>query len=138
VSLQYLLDTNVASEPMRRVPRIDVIRKLCRHRNEVAIASIVWHELRYGMELLPPSLRRDSLEQYLNDIVLRTMPILDYDYEAADWHAREQARLAKRGLTPPFNDGQIAAIARIHNLTLVTFNEADFQRFSGLRVVTWR
>jgi tRNA(fMet)-specific endonuclease VapC len=45
--------------------------------------------------------------------------------------------LSARGETPPFADGQIAAIARVNELTLVTFNDADFQRFRGLRVVNW-
>lgn len=34
-------------------------------------------------------------------------------------------------------DGQIAAIAHIHDLTVVTFNEADFRRFEGLHVTSW-
>lgn len=137
MSVQFLLDTNVVSEPIRPAPRIHVLRQLRRHRNEVAIASVVWFELRYGMERLPPSQRRDSFERYLN-LVLASMPMLEYDYTAADWHAREQARLARRGQTPPFVDGQIAAIARTNDLTLVTFNEKDFKHFRGLRMMTWR
>jgi predicted nucleic acid-binding protein len=35
-------------------------------------------------------------------------------------------------------DGQIAAIAHVHDLILVTFNAADFKRFEGLRVASWR
>lgn len=138
MNLLYLLDADVVSEPLRAAPRLDVVRKLHRHRNEVAIASVVWHELRYGMELLPSSRRRSTIEDYLENVVLGTMTILDYDYAAADWHARERARLEKRGLTPPFHDGQIAATARTNDLTLVTFNEKDFKHFSGLRMVTWR
>ncbi len=41
------------------------------------------------------------------------------------------------GETPPFVVGQIAAIARVRDLTLVTFNDGDFRRFEGLRVLTW-
>ncbi len=66
------------------------------------------------------------------------MPILDYDRAAAEWHASERARLAAKGETPPFVDGQIAAIARVHDLMLVTFNAGDFKRFEGIRVLTWR
>lgn len=137
MSLQFLLDANVMSEPLRPAPRISVVRKLRRHRNEVAIASVVWHELRYGLERMPPSRRRDTYAEYFDTVVL-SMPILDYDYTAADWHARERARLARRGQTPPYVDGQIAAIARTNDLTLVTFNDVDFQRFNGLRIVTWK
>jgi len=38
------------------------------------------------------------------------------------------------GYNAPYADGQIAAIAAVNGLTLVTRNVADFQRFSGLRL----
>lgn len=138
MTLKYLLDTNVVSEPLRPDPAPAVLRRLHRHREEIAICSVVWHELRFGVERLPPSHRRDAIQRYLDDVVLETMPILDYDRAAAEWHAAERARLAARGETPPFVDGQIAAIARARDLTLVTFNQADFRRFQGLRVIRWR
>lgn len=136
--MKFLLDTNVVSEPLRPFPNARVLRNMRRYENEIAIASIVWHELRYGVERLPPSHRRYAVDRYLNDVVLASMPILDYNDAAADWHAIERARLAATGDTPPFADGQIAAIAKTRNLQLVTFNEADFRRFKGVKVVTWR
>lgn len=138
MSLKYLLDTNVVSEPLRPKPQHGVVRRLMRHEDEIAISSVVWHELRFGAERLPASRRRDAIVQYLDEVVVATMPILDYDRAAAEWHARERARLAARGETPPFADGQIAAIAYVNELTLVTFNDADFRQFEGLRVVSWR
>jgi tRNA(fMet)-specific endonuclease VapC len=138
VSLKYLLDTNVVSEPLRPKPQHGVIRKLTRHEDEIAIPSVVWHELVFGACRLPPSQRRDVIEQYLDDVVIASMPILNYDRSAAEWHARERARLAAAGQTPPFVDGQIAAIAFANSLTLVTFNEADFRRFQEIDVITWR
>lgn len=82
--------------------------------------------------------RREVIVQYLADVVLATMPILDYDRAAAEWHSTQRARLAARGATPPFADGQIAAIAHVNELILVTFNDADFRQFQGLRVLSWR
>jgi tRNA(fMet)-specific endonuclease VapC len=137
MSLKYLLDTNVVSEPLRPKPQHDVIRKLTRHQDEIAISSVVWHELRFGAERLPASRRRDAIVRYLDEVVLATMPILGYDKAAAHWHATERARLTSRGETPAFADGQIAAIAHVNDLSLVTFNDADFRRFHELRVVTW-
>ena len=135
--MKYLLDTNVISEPLRPEPNRRVLRQLRRYEGDIAIPSVAWHELKFGLERLPPSRRRDAIEHYLADVVLR-IPILDYDRASAEWHARERARLVGRGQTPPFIDGQIAAIARTHDLTLVTFNEGDFRRFEGLRVQGWR
>lgn len=138
MNLKYLLDTNVVSEPLRPKPRRGVLRRLRRHEQEIAISSVVWHELRFGVERLPSSRRRAAIERYLEEVVLATMPILDYDRSAAEWHAHERARLAARGETPPFADGQIAAIARVHELILVTFNDTHFTPFRGIRVVSWR
>ncbi|HEX7678801.1 MAG TPA: type II toxin-antitoxin system VapC family toxin [Thermoanaerobaculia bacterium] len=138
MTLHYLLDTNVVSEPLRPKPRHGVLRKLLDYEDEIAIPAIVWHELRYGAARLPESRRRTAISQYLNDVVRATIPILDYDEIAAEWHAAERARLVARGETPAFADGQIAAIAQVHDLTLVTFNDADFKRFDGLRILVWR
>ena len=137
VTPRYLLDTDVVSEPTRPAPSAEVLRWLERHEGESAIAAPVWHELRFGCERLPRSRRRDSIESYLVEVVLASLPILDYDRRAAEWHARERARLAKAGQPPPFVDGQIAAIARVNDLTLVTLNQRDFGWFEGLRVERW-
>jgi tRNA(fMet)-specific endonuclease VapC len=69
--------------------------------------------------------------------VVALMPILPYDADAAQWHARERARLATAGKIPPFADGQIAAIARVNGLTLVSANLSDYAHFDGLRVLDW-
>ena len=63
--------------------------------------------------------------------------MLDYDLDGADWHARERARLVAAGKTPPFVDGQIAAIACVNDLTLVTSNLDDFREFGELKVESW-
>ena len=75
--------------------------------------------------------------RYIEDVVLASFPVLEYDQRAADWHAIEHARLSASGKTPPIIDGQIAAIAFVHNLTLVTLNVSDFQQFKGLRIQSW-
>ena len=133
--LKFLLDTNVLSEPLRPQPASDVLRRLQKHEDEIAICSIVWHELRFGVERMPPSRRRDAIAKYLQDVILATMPILDYDRAAAEWHTRERARLVASGRTPSFVDGQIAAIASVNELTVVTFNDRDFTPF-GVRVAS--
>ena len=65
------------------------------------------------------------------------MPMINYDRAAAEWHARERARLVARGQTPPILDGQIAAIAAVNRLVVVTFNLDHFNRFEGLRIESW-
>ena len=137
MTLKYLLDTNVVSEPLRPNPPARLLRRLRRHEGEAAIPSIVWHELQCGCARLPKSRRKAAIERYLDEVVLASFPILDYGRVAAEWHAVERARLEAAGKTPPFVDGQIAAIASVNDLVLVTANKADFREFKGLRVQSW-
>ena len=136
--MRYLLDTNALSEPLRPQPSAGIMRGLREHDGEIAIPAPVWHELRFGCARLPPSRRREAIERYLDIVVLASFPVLPYDREAADRHALERARLAAAGRTPPFVDGQIAAIACVNDLILVTSNTGDFGGFQGLRVQDWR
>lgn len=84
------------------------------------------------------SRKRTQLTLYLEALIASDLPILPYDRGAAEWHARERARLSRLGKTPPFLDGQIAAITRVNDLELVTLNEKDFAAFHGLRLAKWR
>lgn len=113
------------------------MRGLREHDGEIAIPSPVWHELRFGCARLPRSRRRDAIERYIEDVVRNSFPVLDYDREAADWHAKERARLSAGGRTPPFVDSQIAAIACVNGLTLATSNMGHFRAFQGLEVESW-
>ena len=137
MSLKYLLDTNVISVPTKANPNERVMARLQAHKQEIATATIVWHELLYGCRRLPPSKKRQAIEAYLDEVVLPSIPLLPYDAVAARWHAAERARLEKLGQTPPFVDGQIAAIAAVNGLTLVTYNVSDFTNFQDLTVVDW-
>jgi tRNA(fMet)-specific endonuclease VapC len=138
MSLAYLLDTNIVSEPLRPSPDQHVLELLERTQHELAIASLVWHELLFGYERLPDSTKKRASEAYLNDVVAGSLPVLPYDARAASWHASERARLTTIGKTPSFVDGQIAAIAAVNELTLVTANISDYSNFSELRVENWK
>jgi tRNA(fMet)-specific endonuclease VapC len=138
VSLTYLLDTNVLSEPAKPRPNPGVKRKLTETAGTIATASLVWHELLFGCYRLPVSRRRNALERYLQDVIAPHVPVLACSDAAAAWHASERARLESDGEPPAFVDGQIAAIARVNALILVTSNVRHYERFEGLLVQDWR
>ncbi len=133
----FLLDTNVLSELNRATPDPSLIARLTEHENELATASVVWHELVFGASRLPPSRQRSRLEHFLVEVVAATVAVLPYDAVAADWHGRERARLMRSGRTPSFVDGQIAAVAAVNGLVLVTYNVRHFEGFDGVRVEQW-
>ncbi len=137
MSLRYLLDTNVLSEGSKAAPNLQLTDQIETRRGEIATASPVWHELWFGCRRLPESARRRSLERYLRFLASSDLAILAYDPPAAEWHARERARLSAAGKTPSFVDGQIAAVAAVNGLTLVTANIAHFRDFEGLEVEDW-
>ncbi|MBD2683084.1 MULTISPECIES: type II toxin-antitoxin system VapC family toxin [Nostoc] len=136
MSLNFLLDTNILSEPARPIPNANVLHQLDIHKSEVAVSSVVVHELLHGCLRLPESKRREYLRNYIYESVLN-LPIFDYDLKAAQWHAQERVRLSQIGKTPAFVDGQIASIAFCNNLVLVTNNISDFEFFNGLNVENW-
>lgn len=137
MTLRYLLDTGIVSEPVSKTPNPAVVTRLEARGSECAIASPVWHELVYGCSRLPKGKRRSALDAYLRDVVRVSFPILPYDEAAALWHGEERARLESVGRPTPFVDGQIAAIASVNGLVLVTLNDDDFIPFNGLRVEKW-
>ena len=137
VTPRYLLDTNVVSEAARVKPNPNVMKRLERHKDELATASIVWHELVFGCDRLPSSEKRTQLEIFLSELSNSSMLIFPYDTEAAAWHGRERARLSRLGLTPAFADGQIASIAKVHDLILVTNNTRNYRHFDQLKMENW-
>lgn len=111
--------------------------RLTSYAGQLATAAPVWHELQSGVGRLPEGARRRALETYLHSVVKATIPILAYDERAAEWHARERVRLAVLGTPMPFVDGQIAAVAHVNRLVLVTANTRDFSVFEGLVLEDW-
>ncbi|OBQ45285.1 MAG: twitching motility protein PilT, partial [Aphanizomenon flos-aquae WA102] len=65
MTVRFLLDSNIISEPSRPIPNTQVLDQLNRYRSEVAVASLVVHEILYGCWRLPASKRKDSLWKYI-------------------------------------------------------------------------
>ena len=63
--MNYLLDTNIVSEPARKQPNSNVMQRLAQYDGQYVTAAIVWHELQYGCELLAESKRKTELQSYL-------------------------------------------------------------------------
>lgn len=132
--MKYLVDTNVFSSLLLEKVPDGLLERYERLRVEMATSSIVVHELRYGADLLPARSKRRAAILELVESQVETMPVLAYETRAANWHAAERARLTKRGTTPPFSDSQIAAVAAVNGLTVLTANLQDFRCFQGLQL----
>jgi tRNA(fMet)-specific endonuclease VapC len=74
---------------------------------------------------------------YLFRRVHPALPIIGFDESAAQWQAEQRAALRQAGKTASYPDSQIAAIAAVNDLVLVTRNVDDFSEFEGLRTQNW-
>jgi tRNA(fMet)-specific endonuclease VapC len=133
--LRFLLDTNIISNPNKPGPDPIVQRRMRQHQDEVAISATVWYELMHGWAFMQDGKAKQALGRYL-DGVRRVTPILPYDRRAARWCAEEWARLGHKK-TPPALDAEIAAVAAVHQLVMVTDNVKHFRDFSDLEVINW-
>ncbi|MCB8945288.1 MAG: type II toxin-antitoxin system VapC family toxin [Ardenticatenaceae bacterium] len=138
MALGYLVDTNIISETENlQAADKNVTVKLQEHWDELALSAISWHEILYGYHCLPTSKRKQRVRFFIENTLEPNIPILPYDAAAAEWFATERARLSRLGRPPAYADGQIAAIAAVNNLTLVTRNVQDFADFANLRIENW-
>lgn len=97
-------------------------------------SATVWHELWYGIKLLENSKRINELESYLNLLREDDFSILPFCKNTAEWLAEERVRLKSKGIIPAKYDSEIAAVASVNQLVVVTRNTEDF---NGLRVENW-
>lgn len=133
----YLLDTNIVSEPLRPSPDASVLARIEEYDGLMAIPTVVWHELLYGMSLLADGHRKRRIRAYLYDVVAPSFPLVPYDDSAAAMHVEIRAAAAAAGVPISFADGMIAAIVRTNNLLLVTRNTADFAHIPSLPLENW-
>jgi predicted nucleic acid-binding protein len=122
----YLADANVLSEPTRPNPDARVVAWLRRHERDLVIDPIVLGEIRFGIDLLPRSARRQRLEAWFDGGVAR-MPCLPLDAASGVRWARLLADLRRAGRAMPIKDSLIAATALRHGLTVATRNTGDFR-----------
>lgn len=137
MAIRFLLDTNILSEATKLRPNAQVIGRLAENSGQFAISAVTYHELMVGYLRLPASRKRQELEGYMRQSVAGVLTILPYDDKTARWHALERSRLMQSGKMPAYADGQIASIAAVNGLTLVTRNVKDFQHFQALTIENW-
>lgn len=123
----YLLDTNVISELRRPKPHGAVLAWLSSvDDNALYLSAVTLGEIQAGVELTraQDAAKAAQIEGWL-DLVAQTYNVLSMDSEAF----RMWARLMHRKSSTLYEDALIAATARVHNLTVVTRNVADFASF---------
>lgn len=128
--MNYLLDTNVISELIARVPNPRVVTWVDQLDPESVYLSVITiGELRKGIEKLTPSRRKDELTTWLDHDLLRRFAghIVTITTDIMLVWGELTGRLEREGKPIAGIDSLIAASALEGKYTLVTRNEADFQ-----------
>jgi len=129
----YMLDTNICiylikNNPPQVRPHFERLQP-----GEILLSSIVLAELMYGI----------SKSQYKDrnlaalEMFLMPLEIVQFDMDAAEKYGDIRASLEQSGRTIGGNDLLIAAHAIRLDATLITNNEKEFARVSGLRLENW-
>ncbi len=136
-----ILDTNVLSALMRKVPDADVVVWLDRQPAEsVWITSITLFEARLGIALLPDGKRRRALTSAFGRLLDEDLEnrVLDFDTGAANEAAELAARRQRAGRPIDIRDTRIAGIALARHATLATRNTRHFADLEINVIDPWR
>lgn len=135
--MTYLLDTDILSSLIRRIPPSGLLAKLAVvPRTEQSTSSITCGELYYGAHRRSGDVR-DRLLLRLENEILMNLLIFSFDLAAARAYAEIRADLEYRGTPIGESDMRIAAIALARGLTVVTGNVRHFGRIPNLQVENW-
>lgn len=137
MSWYFMLDANILLNPIRKRPDPEIVNRLAEYGESCVVAAPTIHELVYLCERLPESADRWMLDNYLNDVVRQSLPILDYDLIAAYSHASTRAAQLRYGKRMPLHYGQLDAIASNLDLTIVVSKPEDRAHYSSARSTVW-
>ena len=133
-----LLDTNVLSELTRPAPDPNVVAWLERNDERLALPSVALAELRYGIARLPTGRRQSSLFEFWDATRKRFIGrTYSFDDRAAEAYGDLAAATERRGARVQIVDGQIAAIAKVHRMSVATRDVGGFLHTGVVVVNPW-
>jgi tRNA(fMet)-specific endonuclease VapC len=130
--MSFLLDTDTCIYALKKNPRV-LEQLLSTNRDEIVVSVITEGELRTGAAKSSSPVRT----LHLLENFLRPLSIAEFTSEDAVAYAQVRAKLERSGTPIGPLDTLIASQAVARKLTLVTNNEREFKRVSGLQVANW-
>ena len=130
--MAFLLDTNVVSELARPRPDENAMAWLReRAASDLYLCAPTFGELIRGAEKIADTAKGRRLVHWIEELGDQFAGrILTFDLRAARHWGSLMGTNDRSGRTLPAADAQIAAIAAVHGLTLVTRNVRDFERMT--------
>ena len=131
--MNWLLDTDVLSQPAKKNGDPGVIAWLRREKDNCHTSSVVIAQLAYWVRT-KQGRQREDLQVWLSRLIAAMQGrIHGFNVAVAHVWADQEKLLEDAGLRMPVEDGYIAATARRYGFTIATGNETDFIR-PGIKV----
>ena len=131
--MRYLLDTNIFIAAMKGVETVQQ-RLEATPLSALGLSPVVLGELELGFE---ESVQREKNAARLQGVVA-TLELVALDDRVSRHDAAIRADLERKGTPIRANDDWIAAQGLALGAVVVTDNEYEFNRVSGLLVDNWR
>ena len=134
-----ILDTNVLSALMRRVPDESVVDWLDQQpRTSVWTTAVTVLEIRFGLQILATGRRRTLLTETFEEVLKRIgQRVATFDAAAAELAGDLMASRHKKGRPGDLRDTMIAGIVLAQHATLATRNIAHFEDAAIRLVDPW-
>lgn len=131
--MPFLLDTDTCIYALKRDANV-IERLLSKTRDEIIVSVITEAELRTAAAKSSSPIKTLRLVENF----LRPLSIIEFTSDDAVAYAQVRAKLERAGTPIGPLDTLIASQAVARRLTLVSNNEREFKRVSGLHVENWR
>jgi tRNA(fMet)-specific endonuclease VapC len=129
--MSFLLDTDTCSAHLKQ--KGNLTHRFLQHTGGLHVSTVTLGELfSWALRAKAPPRRLQSVLDLLNDV-----QVLDVTEPVARKFGEVRAALFDAGLPAPEMDLLNAAVALVHNLTLVTHNTVDYRHVPGLRLDDW-
>ncbi len=122
--MQYLVDTNIISEIMRKTPNPGVSDWFS-VQDSIFFSIITVEEITFGLSKKNLNQKMAWFQQFTKDKVT----VLETTDSITRWSGNKRGELSSSGITVTMADSLIAATAHHYGLILATRNTGDFQHF---------
>ncbi|MFH1699279.1 MAG: type II toxin-antitoxin system VapC family toxin [Candidatus Zixiibacteriota bacterium] len=139
--MNFILDTCIISELVKPKPNSKVIKWVSSCPEETLyLSTLTIGEIQKGISILPESHKKDDLEKWLNQDLMRRFDrrIVGIDIKVAQKWGEIQAQTEKKGVKMPVVDSLIAATGLVHDMTVVTRNVDDMKSSSVTLFNPWK
>lgn len=131
--MRFMLDTDTCINLIRQRNEKILARLKRRRPEDICISAVTLSELEFGAaKSADRAKNRLALVEFMTPI-----GVMPYDDTVAESYGRVRAELEGMGTPIGPLDTMIAAHALSLGLTVVTGNEREFRRVSGLKVQNW-